>query len=140
LFKQQNDTGNEESQMKKLFFTLMLTLILASGAFAVAPDFTGAWTITRQSPMGEHSDAMTIVQKGESLTVTIQSPRGDQIYTGSCKDAAVSWSGKRRRPDGVETTVTYSGKLEGETLKGTVQLGDRGTFGWSAVRVKPAAT
>jgi hypothetical protein len=125
--------------MKKVFFTLLLALILANGAFAVAPDFSGSWTITRQSPMGEHSDAMTIVQKGENLTVTIQSPRGPQTYAGICKDAAVSWSGKRRRPDGVETTVTYTGKLESETLKGTVQLGDRGTFAWSAVRVKPAA-
>ncbi len=125
--------------MNKTLFAVLLALILSAGAFAAAADLSGAWTITMRSPMGERSNDMKIVQEGEKLTVTIQSPRGEQTYAGTGKGAAVTWSGKRQRPDGVEVSVTYTGKLEGEMLKGTVQMGDRGSFDWSAVRVKPAA-
>ena len=36
----------------------------------------------------------------------------------------------------IEIVVTYKGKVENDLLKGTMQMGERGSFAWSAVRVK----
>jgi hypothetical protein len=63
--------------------------------------------------MGERSKDMKIVREGEKLTVTVQSPRGEQAYAGTFKDGTLTWSGKRQTPDGREFTVVYTGKPEG---------------------------
>ena len=115
--------------MKK---NLMLIAFVLLAATALA----GKWQITMQSPMGERTDEMTIVQDGEKLEVIILSPRGEQKYLGTIKGTDVTWSGKRQNQMGMEILVTFKGKIENDLLKGTVQMGDRGTFEWSAVRPK----
>jgi len=115
--------------MKK---NLMLIAFVLLAATALA----GKWQITMQSPMGERTNEMTIVQDGEKLEVIILSPRGEQKYLGTIKGTDVTWSGKRQNQMGMEILVTFKGKIENDLLKGTVQMGDRGTFEWSAVRPK----
>ena len=122
--------------MKKTLFVFLLALLVFGGTFAATPPIGGKWRLTMQSPMGERCDDMTVAQEGEKLTVTIQSPRGEQTYQGTIKESAVTWSGKRLGPNGMEFVVVYAGKLDKDALKGTVQMGDRGTFEWSAARAK----
>jgi hypothetical protein len=122
--------------MKKFLFGILIVAMLYGSIFAASTSVSGNWKITMQSPRGEHTNDMKIVQEGEKLQVTIQSPRGEQSYAGTCKEAEITWSGTRQTPDGREMTLTFQGKVEGDTMKGTAQMGDRGSFPWNAVRVK----
>ncbi len=115
---------------------LLIAFVLLAATLSAATALTGNWKITMQSPMGERTSDMTIVQDGEKLDVVIISPRCEQKYQGSIQGADVTWSGKRQTPNGMEIVVTYTGKVENDILKGTVQMGERGSFAWSAVRVK----
>ncbi len=120
--------------MKRILLAL-LVLVFTLGVFAAA-DLNGKWRITTQSPMGERSSDMSIVQESEKIEVTISSQRGDQVFQGSVKGDEVSWSGTRRTPNGDEFTVTYRGRIEGNAMKGTVEMGGRGSFDWKAERVE----
>jgi uncharacterized protein (DUF58 family) len=115
---------------------LLIAFVLLAAALAAATALAGNWKITMQGPRGERTSDMTIVQDGEKLEVTILAPRGEQKFQGSIQGADIAWTGKRQTPNGMEIVVTYKGKVENDLLKGTVQMGERGSFTWSAVRVK----
>jgi len=115
---------------------MLIAVVLLASTLSAATALAGKWQITMQSPMGERTNEMTIVQDGEKLEVIILSPRGEQKYTGTIKGPDVIWSGKRQNQMGMEILVTFKGKFENDLLKGTVEMGDRGTFEWSAVRAK----
>ena len=122
--------------MKKVFVGSIFTVVAFCIVSAAVTSVAGDWKITMQSPRGEHTNDMKIVQDNEKLQVTILSPRGEQSFQGTVKGADISWSGTRQTPDGREFTVTYSGQVQGDTMKGIVQMGDRGSFSWSAARAK----
>jgi hypothetical protein len=115
---------------------MLIAFVLLASTLSAATALAGKWQITMQSPMGERTNEMTIVQDGEKLEVIILSPRGEQKYLGTIKGTDVTWSGKRQNQMGMEILVTFKGKIENDLLKGTVQMGDRGAFDWSAVRPK----
>lgn len=115
---------------------ILIAFVLLAATMSAATALAGKWQITMQSPMGERTNEMTIVQDGEKLEVIILSPRGEQKYIGTIKGTDVTWSGKRQNQMGMEILVTFKGKIENNLLNGTVQMGDRGTFDWSAVRPK----
>ena len=46
------------------------------------------------------------------------------------------WEMKMTTPRG-EFTVTYTGKVEGDTMKGQTAMGDMGAMDWTAARKKP---
>jgi len=122
--------------MKKGLIGFVLVMVSVLFVFAAVSTVAGNWTITMQSPRGERTNDMKITQDGEKIQVTITSQRGDQTYDGTIKGTDITWSGTRQTPDGNEFTVTYKGKVEGDTMKGTMEMGDRGSFDWSAQKAK----
>ncbi|MBN2399949.1 MAG: hypothetical protein JXI33_06370 [Candidatus Aminicenantes bacterium] len=122
--------------MKKVLSGSISTIMACCLVYAAATSIAGNWKITLQSPRGERTHDMKVVQDNDKLQVTMQSPRGEQVYQGTIQGADITWSGTRQTPDGREFTVTYSGKVEGDTMKGTVQMGDRGSFDWSVARAQ----
>lgn len=118
---------------KSMAVGLAFTLTLV--AFAVV-NVGGDWKITMQSPRGERTNDMKIVQDGKKLTVTISSPRGDATFEGTIKESDVTWSGTREGMNGESYTITYTGKVDGDTMKGMVQRGNRSEMEWTASRIK----
>ncbi|MGB7295005.1 MAG: hypothetical protein WBC70_05395 [Candidatus Aminicenantales bacterium] len=111
----------------------LLALVAALGA-AQETDISGEWQLTIQSPRGPMTIEARFVQEGTKLAVTMTGPRGgESTGAGSIQGQAVRWS--ISRPTGSEErTVVYQGTVEGTTMSGTADLGERGTVGWTATR------
>jgi hypothetical protein len=122
--------------MKKFMTIACITLILMPALLTAAVDVTGLWKMTSQSPRGERTSDITFKQEGEKLTVTSKNMRGeDMTATGTVKGNAIEWTQKMSTPRG-DFEIIYKGTIDGDSMKGTSQFGDRGTMEWTAVRAK----
>ena len=118
--------------MKKLF-SLSLALIMAAAIVLAAVNVSGAWDMTMKTPQGDRTRPITFVQDGEKLTVKSVGRNGEEITSqGTVKGNDIEWSTTRQTPQG-EMTVTYKGKVEGDKMTGTMQMGER-SMEWSAVK------
>jgi len=96
-------------------------------------DVTGDWEISMETPRGPMTQEMYFEQDGEKLTVTMTTRGGDEITgEGTIKGNEIEWSITRSGREGQEFTMTYKGTVEGDTMSGEVQMGDRGSSEWTA--------
>jgi len=129
----------KESNMSKVL-PLITVLALALFAFSLSAqqvNVSGDWELTMTTPRGERPpQTITLKQEGEKLTVTMTGRQGEEIKAeGTVKGNEIEWSMTRSTPRG-ESTTTYKGKIEGDTMSGQVQMGDFGTFDWKATKKK----
>jgi hypothetical protein len=117
-----------------------LTLLLASAAQAGDP--TGSWKWKLNIPTGDTIDvSLKLELKEGKLTGTYSNQFGDApIKDASFVDETVTFS-VDREIGGSKFTIKYNGKLEGDALKGSVELPDLGGGGpsktdWNAARDK----
>lgn len=112
--------------------TVLLAFVLAaSPAFARAQqdkpqDVAGTWALTVETPQGTGNPTLTLKQDGETLTGTYLSQFfGERPVTGNMKGDAITFSFTVAM-EGNTVTVTYSGTVEKDTMKGKVAFGDMG--------------
>lgn len=101
----------------------------AEAAAAGAPDVSGAWVLEVSTSAGSGSPTIILEQKGESLTGRYSGQLGEARLTGSIKGTAISFQFPAE-VQGTRFTAVYTGTVEKDRIKGTVQLGDAaaGTF------------
>jgi hypothetical protein len=94
-----------------------------------AVDVTGTWIFRVETSGGSGSPSFTFKQEGENLTGTYKGLFGEAPLTGTVKGNAISFSFKVSA-QGIEGVVTYTGTVDGDSMKGNVTLGDvgEGTF------------
>jgi len=133
-----------EEKMKKICTMLAIMALVVSPTLLSghAVDVTGDWEMTSETPRGEITQAIHIEQDGEKLTVTMQGGmgrRGGQggggeiTAEGTISGNKVEWSFTRSTPRG-DFTTKYTGTVDGDTMSGEVDRGQRGTVPWSAKR------
>jgi hypothetical protein len=92
---------------------------------AMAADVSGNWNLSVETAQGTRTPTMTLAQKGEELTGTYHSQRGDQPLTGSIKGKDVKFSYTIGGGDR-SLTINYEGTLDGDTIAGKVVMGQMG--------------
>jgi len=113
-------------------FTFCILVLLAISLSAQEVDVTGDWEMTFTTPRGERTRNIHFEQEGEKLTVTWKSMRGEEVTAeGTVKGNEIEWTTTRSTPRG-EFTMTFTGKIEGHTMSGEVQMGDFGSSEWKA--------
>jgi len=132
--------GFEEATMFKKSTGILTVVAVLLGAslmlWAETAKVAGDWELTVQSPRGERTSPLAITQDGESITVKTQGFQGDEISgTGTVKDNDIEWTISVSTPRG-DFTLTYKGKVDGDTMTGTVEFGQMGSADWTAKRVK----
>jgi hypothetical protein len=129
--------AHKELVMKRshLFFVGLLVLAAASLSWAVqATNVSGEWELKMTTPRGERISQYKFEQDGEKLKVTTTSRDGQEITgEGTLKGNDIEWSIVRSTPRG-EFTITYTGTVEGDTMKGQAAMGDMGSMDWTAAR------
>ena len=117
--------------MKRL---LMISCALALAAPALAQDATGRWDLTVIRPDGQNQAVLVLSKDGEKLSGTVARPQGDSIpVSGSQKGADVVIAFSVPTQNGT-VNVTLRGRQDGDSMKGTADLGDRGQAEWNAAR------
>jgi hypothetical protein len=125
--------------MKTLRF---LSASLAACLFAVvafAGDPTGTWKWTMTTPNGDIESTAKLELKDGQLTGTYSNSYGDStISAGTFKDDAIAFSVERDF-GGNKFVLKYDGKLDGDTIKGTIHApgmdgGGPRTLDWDAKR------
>ena len=124
-----------------------MTLVMAGVSAVAAPDdkkadATGTWKWTMQGSQGGQGRevSLKLKQDGDKLTGTMGGGQNEvEIKDGKIdKDGTLSFSVTRKRQD-MEFTTKYSGKLDGDTIKGKQESernGQAQSRDWEAKRAK----
>ena len=73
----------------------------------------------------------TFKQDGEKLTGTQSSQMGEMPLEGTIKGADIAFAIVIDM-QGQQMTITYAGKVDGETMTGTIEFGGMGSSTWTA--------
>jgi hypothetical protein len=113
-------------------FSICILFLFAVSLGAQDVNVTGNWEMTITTPRGERTHDIHFEQEGEKLTATWKSMRGQEVTAeGTVKGNEIEWAITRSTPRG-KFTMTYTGKIEGDTMSGEVQMGDFGSSEWKA--------
>jgi hypothetical protein len=117
------------SILRNLLLTAAALAALASPSFAGDVDVTGKWTMAVETQAGSGTPTFDLKQDGETVTGHYKGQLGEAPVTGTVKGNEVTLTYKVNA-QGLDLTVTYTGTVEGDTMKGNVSLGElgEGTF------------
>jgi hypothetical protein len=121
-----------------LWLAGLCVFVLAVGLAARAADepakVAGTWELTMEGRQGTITQTLTIEQNGEKIKGTLKGPRAETPFEGTIKGNKISFTIKRETPRG-EMTMDYTGTVDGNSIKGTVQTGEFSRE-WSAKRAE----
>lgn len=118
--------------MARLAAVLALSLLFVVSTFAQA-NATGEWAVTFAAPSGPMEFVMYIDQEGTRLSGHLTSDIGEFPLTGNLEGNQIKivWS----LPDrGAILAITFTGKLDGNSIEGTAKVGTFGEGPMSAER------
>lgn len=95
---------------------------------------TGTWDLSMQGRRGTMTQTLKIEQDGGKIKGTIQGRRGSSNFEGTVKGNEIRFTVKRETPRG-EFEMEYSGKVDGDSMKGSAQV-RRFEIDWTAKRRK----
>ncbi len=121
------------------WFLLLPAFLLASrwSAPQDRADVTGPWELTVVSQEGTAHPSMVLKQDGERVTGTYAGNVTGSLE-GTVKGTEISLNLRLKFQD-ASYTVTYSGTVNGDSMRGTVRFGNSGSGTWSANRKKSQA-
>ena len=112
-----------------------IVVTLALPALADEAKVAGNWTLSLETPQGAANPTLVLEQDGQKLKGTYTGRVGEAPVTGTIKESAIAFS-VRINAQGQEFELAFKGTVEGDTMKGTVELGPLGSANWSGTRKK----
>jgi hypothetical protein len=128
----------------RLLFAVVVVAIVAVAGPAFAQDkpketpkidVTGTWDMSVETPQGTMSLTSTFKQEGEKLTGTQSSQMGEMALEGTVKGADIAFAIVIDM-QGQQVTISYVGKIDGESMTGTIEFGGMGSAAWTAKKKK----
>jgi imidazolonepropionase-like amidohydrolase len=113
-----------------------------NGGVAIA----GLWTYTSQTPAGSSGGELNIIKEGSNYTgtITYDNPSGGGKVSAPIKNVSVSGKTLTFQFDviaeGMSLTVDISGEIAGNTMDGTMSVGQYGSFPLTAKLTTPSLT
>ena len=93
----------------------------------------GTWNVVVKSPMGDQPSTLTLAADGATLTGTASAQGNtNPIANGKVDGDTVSWSNSITTP--FPMTLEFSGKVDGDSLSGSVKAGSFGSFPFAGTR------
>jgi hypothetical protein len=113
------------TRIMKLAVAALAVLTLVPGAASAQVNVTGAWVVDMVSPQGPTTVDVNMKQDGEALTGELTTPLGVAPFKGTLvKDALKVVAAIDMQGTALE--LTFTAKVTGDTLAGTVKFGDFG--------------
>lgn len=121
---------------------LFTALVLSGTCFAAGPaEGTWTWTTPGRNGGQGREQSITLKQDGDKVTGSMKGRQNDtEISDGTFKDGTLSFS-ITREFNGNKRTTKYTGKIDGDTLKGSIEYpgrngGEGRKVDWEAKRSK----
>jgi hypothetical protein len=111
--------------LRRLFITMLASTALAAAALAADANVAGEWDFTVETQAGTGSPHFSLKQQGTAVTGTYKGQLGEAPVTGTVQGNELTLSFKVNA-QGADLAITYSGTVEGDTIKGKVSLGEMG--------------
>ena len=111
--------------LRRLFITMLASTALAAAALAADANVAGEWDFTVETQAGTGSPHFSLKQDGSNVTGTYKGQLGEAPVTGTVKGNELSLNFKVSA-QGADLAITYTGTVEGDTIKGKVSLGELG--------------
>lgn len=127
--------------MRRLFSIFMAALLMcaASGVSAQTPAAVGTWEMSTETPMGVRAGMLVIREEGGKLVAAMKSPQGERpLKSIEVKGADIKMV--LVIPfQGDQMEITYTGKLDKDSMKGDADFGGLAQGTWTAARKKEGA-
>ncbi len=104
---------------------------LAQEAPKPAVDVTGVWDSSVESPQGPMPLVTTLKQDGDKVTGTQSTPMGEIPLEGKVSGNDLTFTIKIDM-QGQEAIITFTAKVEGDSMAGTYDFAGMGGAGWTA--------
>lgn len=111
--------------MKKVI-ALVVVVVVSSLALVAQANVTGKWILDVQTDAGSGTPTITLKQDGEKLTGHYSGQLGEAELTGTIKGNAITF-GFEADLQGTAAKVTYTGTVDKDTMKGTLDLAGMAT-------------
>ena len=125
--------------MKMTPLTLAMLLAFVPLAHAQTTDISGRWDVTVTRPQGTQTAPMELKKDGDKFVGVFYAQQGNSDVVATVKDKAVTFALSPFQSSNGPISVSMSGTIEGDTMKGTLTAGERGSFEWTARRAPAAA-
>ncbi|HEV8485982.1 MAG TPA: hypothetical protein VGV87_20735 [Blastocatellia bacterium] len=102
-----------------------------TGSGSASTNVSGVWNATVETPQGTGNPVFTFKQEGEKITGNYKGTFGEAPLTGTLKGGEISFSFKVNM-QGQNLDLTYTGKVDGNNMKGKAKLGELGEADWTA--------
>ncbi len=112
---------------------LGLVFVISIPLLRAQTDVTGTWDLTVETQQGTANPSVTLQQAGEKLSGTYRGRLGDSKVEGTLRGNDIQFSVTLRFQD-QPLVITYTGTADRDSMRGTVQFGDRGSGTWSGKR------
>jgi hypothetical protein len=98
-------------------------------------DVTGTWDLAVETQQGTMTLSSTFKQDGEKLTGTQTSQMGETALEGTIKGTDIAFAIVFNM-QGQDITITYTGKVDGDTMSGAIEFGTFGSSTWAGKKRK----
>ena len=115
------------------FFVIGLILLGTATASAQKNSIAGEWDASYNTPGGPRSFKLVFSVDGEKITGTAKRSNGDVPLTGTVKGDDISFY-YTISYNGNDVTLSFTGKIKGDSMGGTIAFNENATDEWSATR------
>jgi hypothetical protein len=120
---------NEMKILRRLFITMLASTALAAAAWAADANVAGEWDFTVETQAGSGTPHFSLKQDGTTVTGHYKGALGEAPVNGTVSGNELTIKFKVNA-QGTDLECTYTGTVDGDSIKGKVQLGElgEGTF------------
>ncbi len=125
--------------MKKFFGVLAASAMIAftSGSAFAQSGPAGDWTLAMATPQGTTNVALSLRVAGDKVTGEMNSPMGPVAVAGTAAGNDLNVTADISI-QGMALTFVIGGKVDGDTMAGSVKVGDFGEFPFTGTRAGAA--
>ncbi len=113
------------------------TLAVPSPAAAPAGDITGQWRVAITFVASTTTHVLQLRQQGAKIEGSHQGDFDTRDVSGSMDGARVTLTSRITERTGNALNYRFTGELSGDTLSGTLDMGEYRSATWTAKRVSP---
>ena len=126
---------NANSLCRQIVLVSAVVSCVAAGAFtSELADVTGQWNVSLELGSITGHPTLELKQDGEKLKGTYRGRYGAFPLEGGVKDNKIGFT-VAMTAEGQETSGSFAGVIDGDSMSGTVEFEGAGEGTWSATRV-----